>query len=56
MFFAAVAHHYSFPHDPFHINIPHYNSHSGSWYNAFLAMLDISDVQQDVSEHIGVVG
>lgn len=55
MFFAAIAHHYSFSHDPFHINIPHYGP-GGSWYNAFLAMLDVTDVQQDVSEHIGVVG
>lgn len=56
MFLAALAHQYSFPHDPFHINIPHYDSAGVSWYNAFIDMWDISDVHQDVSEHIGVVG
>jgi len=53
MFLAAIAHSYSFPHYPFHLNIPHY---SNSWYNAFAAMLDISDIHQDVTEHLGVVG
>lgn len=53
MFLAALAHIYSFPHQPFHL--PHYTQHR-SWYDALLAMLDISDVQEDVSEHIGVVG
>ena len=56
MFLAALAHHYSFPHKDFHIVIPLYSHpNSGSWYNRLLTMLDISDVQQDVSEHIGVV-
>uniref|UniRef100_A0A1L8DDT7 Putative organic solute transporter ostalpha n=1 Tax=Nyssomyia neivai TaxID=330878 RepID=A0A1L8DDT7_9DIPT len=55
MFLAAIAHHYSFPHDPFHINIPHFNS-DRNWMSAFSNMLDFSDVQQDVTEHLGVVG
>lgn len=55
MFLAAIAHHYSFPHDPFHINIPHFNS-DRNWMTAITSMLDFSDVQQDVSEHLGVVG
>ncbi|XP_059617559.1 transmembrane protein 184C [Phlebotomus argentipes] len=55
MFLAAIAHQYSFPHDPFHINIPHFNS-DRNWMTAITSMLDFSDVQQDVSEHLGVVG
>lgn len=55
MFFAAVAHKYSFSHKPFHINIPHYENNQ-SFFNSFVAMWDISDIQQDVTEHIGVMG
>lgn len=55
MFIAALAHKYSFPHDPYHINIPDYNT-DRTWYNALAAMIDISDVGQDVSDHLGVVG
>lgn len=55
MLLAAMGHAYSFPHTPFHINIPHYSSDRG-WLNAFLAMWDVSDVRQDVSDHFGVVG
>lgn len=55
MFIAAVAHKYSFPHEPFHINIPHYGN-DRTWYTAFAAMWDMTDVQQDVTEHLGVVG
>ncbi|XP_055598013.1 transmembrane protein 184C [Uranotaenia lowii] len=67
MFLAALAHHYSFPHKPYQLNIPISSlsggigssingNNSGPWYSAFLNMLDISDVHQDVSEHLGVVG
>lgn len=57
MFLAAVAHHFSFPHEPYHINIPNYDAHQNNgWLNAFMAMLDISDVHQDIGDHIGVVG
>lgn len=67
MFLAALAHHYSFSHKPYELNIPIGGFGSGisssingsanrSWYSALLNMLDISDVHQDVSEHLGVVG
>ncbi|XP_058815775.1 transmembrane protein 184C [Topomyia yanbarensis] len=63
MFFAALAHHYSFSHKPYERNIPLNimnssinGNNSGSWYSGLLNMLDISDVHQDVSEHLGVVG
>lgn len=55
MFIAAIAHKYSFPHDPYHINIPDYGN-DRTWCNALAAMWDLSDVQQDVSDHLGVVG
>lgn len=55
MFIAAIAHKYSFPHDPFHINIPDYVN-DRTWYNALMAMWDLSDVQQDVTDHLSVVG
>lgn len=56
MFVAAVAHIYSFPHHPFHINSPQYwNNPNHNWCRAFLSMIDISDMQEDVSEHFGVV-
>lgn len=64
MFLAALAHHYSFSHKPYVRNFPVSNlecgsingNSNGSWYSALLNMLDISDVHQDVSEHLGVVG
>lgn len=57
MFIAAIAHHFSFPHEPYVINIQDYrSSNNRAWYTPFLAMLDVTDVQQDVSDHIGVVG
>lgn len=58
MFFAALAHQYSFAHEPFHINVPNYDydTRRNGWLRAFLTMMDISDVTQDVGEHIGVVG
>ena len=56
MFIAAVAHIYSFPHYPFHINSPQYwNNPEHNWCRAFLSMMDITDMQEDVSEHLGVV-
>ncbi|EDW03122.1 GH10663 [Drosophila grimshawi] len=56
MFIAAIAHIYSFPHHPFHINSPQYwNNPNHSWCRAFLSMMDISDMQEDVTEHLGVV-
>lgn len=67
MFLAALAHHYSFSYKSYELNVPisslssglsnsmNRNS-NGPWYSALLNMLDISDVHQDVSEHLGVVG
>lgn len=59
MFIAALAHKYAFPHEPFHINVPNYDydqTRRNGWLRAFLTMIDISDVTQDVGEHFGVVG
>jgi hypothetical protein len=52
MFLAAVAHHYSFSYKPY-VNVA---SGQQSCCAAFLAMWDISDVQRDIKEHLGVVG
>lgn len=46
---------YSFPHEPYHINIADYGD-DRSWLNRLAAMWDMTDVQQDVTEHLGVVG
>lgn len=55
MLIAAFAHKYSFPHQPYHINIPNYGNER-TWFNSLAPMWDLTDVQQDLSEHIGVVG
>lgn len=55
MFIAAIAHKYSFPHEPYHINIADYGD-DRSWLSRLAAMWDTSDVQQDITEHFGVVG
>jgi hypothetical protein len=52
MFLAAVAHHYSFSYKPY-VNVA---AGQRSCCAAFLAMWDISDVQRDIKEHLGVVG
>lgn len=52
MFLAAVAHHYSFSYKPY-INMA---AGQQSCCAAFLAMWDVSDVQRDIKEHLGVVG
>lgn len=52
MFLAAVAHHYSFSYKPY-VNLA---AGQQSCCSAFLAMWDISDVQRDIKEHLGVVG
>lgn len=49
----ALAHQYSFPYSPFQINDQPMDS---NWISKFLAMLDMEDVRQDLSEHFGVVG
>lgn len=52
MCMAAIAHHYSFSYKPY--VRPGYQSQSCC--SAFLAMWDISDVQHDITEHLGIVG
>lgn len=51
--FLALAHQYSFPYSPFQIND---QTMDRNWWGKFLAMLDMEDVRQDLSEHFGVVG
>ncbi|XP_051160614.1 transmembrane protein 184C [Leptopilina boulardi] len=51
MFIAAVAHHYSFSYKPF-VNL----AQTQPWWDAFRAMCDVSDVHNDIKEHLGVVG
>ncbi|XP_037050563.1 transmembrane protein 184C [Bradysia coprophila] len=53
MFFAALAHQYSYPHRPFHRNTP--DGNNGLTYNAFRAMWDVSDIREDIFEHFSVV-
>lgn len=55
MFIAALAHKYSFPHKPYHINVPDYGSNR-TWFSSLAAMWDVTDVTNDVTEHLGVVG
>lgn len=55
MFIAALAHKYSFPHEPYHINIPGYGNER-TWANALTDVFSLSDVQEDVTEHLGVLG
>ncbi|CAB3382339.1 Hypothetical predicted protein [Cloeon dipterum] len=52
MFLAAIAHHFTFPHAPF----VDAESEQRSCCESFLHMWDVSDVQQDIQEHFGVVG
>ncbi|XP_014209157.1 transmembrane protein 184C [Copidosoma floridanum] len=51
MFLAAVAHHYSFSYKPF-VNL----AQTQFWWDAFRQMCDVSDVHNDIKEHLGVVG
>lgn len=55
MFIAAIVHKYSFPHEPYHINIPDYGNNQ-TWFSSLSQMWDMSDVRHDVTEHLGVVG
>ncbi|KAF7274176.1 hypothetical protein GWI33_013148 [Rhynchophorus ferrugineus] len=52
MCLAAIAHHYSFSYQPY----VRPGTRQQSCCSAFLAMWDISDVQRDIQEHIGIVG
>ncbi|KAL7306845.1 hypothetical protein TKK_0001006 [Trichogramma kaykai] len=51
MFLAAVAHHYSFSYKAFANS-----SQNQAWWDAFRQMWDVSDVHNDIKEHLGVVG
>lgn len=52
MCLAAIAHHYSFSYEQYVTP----GAHSQSCCASFLAMWDISDVQTDIREHLGIVG
>ena len=52
MFLAAVAHYYVFSHTPF----VDPDSPSYPCWASFTSMFDISDVRQDMSNHVRVVG
>ena len=52
MFIAAIAHNYSFSHKPF-IDPENRNI---NWVQSFLSMWDVSDMRDDVIEHVRVIG
>lgn len=52
MCMAAIAHHYSFSYKPYIRS----GLSSQSCCGAFLGMFDVSDVQRDITEHLGIVG
>ena len=51
MFFAAIAHHYVFSYLPF-VNA----DHNIPWYRSIKSMFDVSDVRDDVADHVARVG
>ncbi|XP_076771548.1 transmembrane protein 184C isoform X2 [Arvicanthis niloticus] len=51
MFFAAIAHHYSFSYKPYV-----HASEEVSCFYSFLAMWDVSDIKDDISEQVRRVG
>ncbi|CAO2629184.1 Transmembrane protein 184C [Lemmus lemmus] len=51
MFFAAIAHHYSFSYKPYV-----QEAEEGSCFDSFLAMWDVSDIRDDISEQVRRVG
>ncbi|KAG8453960.1 hypothetical protein GDO86_000548 [Hymenochirus boettgeri] len=51
MFLAAVAHHFSFTYKPYV-----QEAEEGSCFDSFLAMWDISDIREDISEQVRNVG
>ncbi|OWF51066.1 transmembrane protein 184C-like [Mizuhopecten yessoensis] len=52
MFLAAIAHYYSFSHKPFVDS----NFEGQSWWQSFRSMWDVSDMKDDVVEHVRVIG
>ncbi|XP_055465085.1 transmembrane protein 184C [Psammomys obesus] len=51
MFLAAIAHHYSFSYKPYV-----HEAEEGSCFDSFLAMWDLSDIRDDISEQVRRVG
>ncbi|GAB1293335.1 Transmembrane protein 184C [Apodemus speciosus] len=51
MFFAAIAHHYTFSYKPYV-----HEAEEGSCFDSFLAMWDVSDIKDDISEQVRHVG
>ena len=51
MFFAAIAHHYAFSYKPFVTT-----DHNVPWYRSIRSMFDVSDVRDDVADHVARVG
>jgi len=51
MFIAAVAHHYSFSYEPYVTA-----GHNIPWYRSIKSMFDVSDVKDDVTDHMMKVG
>ncbi|XP_060070222.1 transmembrane protein 184C-like [Ylistrum balloti] len=52
MFLAAIAHYYSFSHKPFMDS----NFEGQGWWQSFRSMWDVSDMRDDVVEHVRVIG
>ena len=52
MFFAALAHNYSFSHKPY----VDYAQGYQNMYTSFRAMFDVRDVRDDVVQHVRTVG
>ncbi|XP_052023345.1 transmembrane protein 184C-like isoform X3 [Apodemus sylvaticus] len=51
MFLAAIAHHYTFSYKPYA-----HEAKKGSCFDSFLAMWDVSDVRDDISDQVSRVG
>ena len=51
MFLAAIAHHYTFSYKPYV-----HEAEKGSCFESFLAMWDVSDVKEDISDQVSCVG
>ena len=54
MFFAAIAHYFSFPHRPY-ID-PTQERNVGNFFSSLRSMFDLDDVTDDVRDHVRVVG
>lgn len=51
MLLAAIAHHYTFSYKPYV-----QEAEEGSCFDSFLAMWDVSDIRDDISEQVRHVG